>query len=198
MSHFAKDCLEIAGEARHSDRVFLDVATLVLLSIQQPWYGMPRQFADVRRTGRDSVYLFGAKRAGFDYVSEHVGDLRIAAQIAYDRNDLDGLIMRFLDVPCLGLAKASFLAQMTMANGACLDVHNLRSLGLDASATRLAKGATVATKARKVSTYNSAWQAVGDSAYWWDSWCEALLTRSAYHRFNSAAEVSAMHRLPLS
>jgi hypothetical protein len=198
MSHFRNDCVPLACEARHSDKVFLDVASLVLLSIQQPWYGMPRQFADVRRTGRDSVYLFGAKRAGFDYVAEHVADLRIAAQIAYDRRDLDGLVMRFLDVPCLGLAKASFLAQMTMADGACLDVHNLRSIGLDASAMRLAKGATVATKARKVSTYNSAWQSKGDSAFWWDSWCEGLLTRSAYHRFTNAAEVSAMHLLPLS
>jgi hypothetical protein len=198
MSYFANDCIPLACEARHSDKVFLEVATLVLLSIQQPWYGMPRQFADVRNNGRDSVYLFGAKRAGFDYVAEHARALRIDAQIAYDKKDLDALVMRFLDVPCLGLAKASFLAQMTMADGACLDVHNLRSLGLDATALRLSKTLTIASKARKVSTYNSAWQSKGDSAFWWDSWCEGLLTRSAYHRFANAAEVSAMHLLPLS
>jgi hypothetical protein len=197
MSYFQMHCVPLSEAARQSDSVTLDVFTLVLLSIQQPWYGMPRQFADVRAKGDESVYLFGHKRAGYQYVSAHVAELRDAAKRAHDTGDLDSLILRYLDVPSLGLAKASFAAQMTMADGACLDVHNLRRLGLGPSAMRLSKKLKPDSIARKVQEYNEAWRKVGDSAHWWDSWCDALVFNS-YNKFENGFEVSAMHTLPLN
>lgn len=199
MSYFEAHCLPVAEAARRDARVLQDVATLVLLSIQQPWQGMPAQFAHVRAHGAESVYLFGAKRLGYAYVGAYSESLRQAAIEAHAENDLDALIMRYLDVPNLGLAKASFLAQMTMGDGACLDVHNLRHLGLSETAMRLSKKLTDKSKLAKVSAYNSAWRPAGDSAHWWDSWCDYLATRTGRYgnRFNTGFEVSAVHTLPI-
>lgn len=198
MSFYQRDCLDLVAEGLASDKVFADIATLVLLSIQQPWQGMAAQFAHVRQHGRDSVYLFGAKRAGYDYVQEHVRDLRTHAQIARDTGDLDGLLVRYLQIPCLGLVKASFLAQMTMGDGACLDLHNLRRLGLNANDVRLPKAtATERLIAAKISAYNSTWRAHGNTEYWWNTWCENMVGTTYNKRLTSADQVSALHRLPL-
>lgn len=199
MSYFTAHCLPLADAARRDARVLAEVATLVMLSIQQPWQGMPAQFAHVREHGRSSIYLFGAKRVGYDYVQTYAEELRQAAIAAHAERDLDALIMRYLDVPMLGLAKASFLAQMTIGDGACLDVHNLRQLGLSENAMRLSKKLTDATKAAKISTYNAAWRNTGNSAYWWDSWCDYVATRTGRYgnRFTTGHEVSEVHTLPL-
>jgi len=197
MSHFRNDCLDVAGAARHSDKVFADTVTMVLLSIQQPWQGVPAQFAHVRTHGRDSVYLFGAKRAGFDYAQEHASDLRIAAQIAYDKSDLDGLVMRYLSIPCLGLIKASFLAQLTIADGACIDLHNARRLGLTPNDLKLPKTLTDKSKLAKLSAYNATWRAHGNSEYWWNTWCDNMVGTSYNRRLATGAQASAIHRLPI-
>ncbi len=170
---------------------------MVLLSIQQPWQGVPAQFAHVRAQGRDSVYLFGAKRAGYDYAVEHARELRIAAQIAYDKSDLDALLMRYLQIPCLGLVKASFLAQLTIADGACLDLHNSRRLGLTPNDVKLPKALRDASKLAKISAYNATWRAHGDSAYWWDTWCDAMVGTTYNKRIATGAQASAIHRLPI-
>lgn len=199
MSYFKNDCLEIAFEARHSDRVFIETATMVLLSIQQPWQGVPAQFANVRQRGRDSVYLFGAKRAGYDYVVEHATRLRVeGAMIAHDNRDLDGLIMQYLAIPGLGLVKASFLAQLTIADGACIDLHNARRLGLTPNDLKLPKTLRDASRLAKISAYNATWQAHGDSEYWWNTWCDNMVGTTYNKRLTSGAEASAIHRLPLS
>ncbi len=197
MNYFETDCLDVSIEARRHNRTFVETGAMVLLSIQQPWQGMPAQFAHVREHGRDSVYLFGAKRKGFDYLTEHAQELREYAVKCFYEHDLDALVMRYLDIPCLGLAKASFLAQLTINQGACLDIHNLRRLGLAPSDVLLPKTLTNKTKAKKVSAYNSAWQAVGDSAYWWNSWCDNMVGTSYNKRLTSGAQVSALHRMPI-
>jgi hypothetical protein len=197
MSYFQTDCLEVASAARHSDKVFVDTATMVLLSIQQPWQGVPAQFAHVRAHGRDSVYLFGAKRAGFDYVVEHAQALRIDAQIAHDTKNLDALLMKYLAIPGLGLVKASFLAQLTIADGACIDLHNARRLGLTPNDLKLPKTLKDASRLAKISAYNATWRAHGDSEYWWNSWCDNMVGTSYNKRLASGAQVSAIHRLPI-
>lgn len=189
--------MPLADAARASSSVFLDVASLVLLSIQQPWYGMPRQFADVRDKGAASIYLFGAKRAGYEYVKANADTLRHAAIAAHEANDLDSLILTYLDIPNVGLAKASFLAQMTIADGACLDVHNQRRIGLNPRVAIMGKTLTLPFKLKKVSLYNSAWRSYGTSAYWWNIWCDALV-HSPYNRFETGSDVSKMHLLPLT
>lgn len=197
MSYYQADCVEVASAARHSDKVFIETATMVLLSIQQPWQGVPAQFAHVRQHGRDSVYLFGSKRGGFDYVSEHATALRIAAQIAYDKQDLDGLLLEYLAIPGLGLVKASFLAQLTIADGACIDLHNARRLGLTPNDLKMPKTLKHPARLARISAYNATWQQHGNSEYWWNTWCDNMVGTSYNKRLTSGAHASSIHRLPI-
>lgn len=197
MNHFNADCLPVARAALDSDQVFINCATFIFLSIKQPLWGLPNQYKDVQEKGVNSVHLFGAKRGGFEYVNQNVSALRKAANIAHASGDLDALIMAFLQVPCLGLAKASFLAQMTTGQGACLDIHNLRLLGLGPAALTLNKKLPPISQLKKVRAYNSIWQAQGDSAHWWNTWCNNLAA-SPRNRFTTGEQVSQIHRLPLA
>ncbi len=196
MSYFEKDCLDIAGAARANLGVFFDVGCLVLLSIRQPWQGMPAQLRDVKAKGRDSAYLFGFKRDGFDYLTAQAPRLQAIANATHASGDLDAAIRAYLEIPGLGIVKASFLAQMTIGQGACLDTHNLVRLGLPETAFRTPKTLSGAAIDKRIAAYNATWQAVGDSAFWWNSWCDYLATRTR-NAFESGDAVSKTHRLPL-
>ncbi len=197
MSHFKRDCVPVTQAAMNSNQVFINCSLFVLLSIQQPLWGLPAQYKDVQNKGLESVYLFGAKRAGLRYVQENVRALRNSANEAKEANNLDALIMAYLNVPCLGLAKASFLAQLTIGNGACLDVHNLRLLGLGEQALRLNKKLLPASQLTRVRAYNALWQAHGNSAHWWNTWCDNLAA-DPRNKFTNGKQVSAIHRLPIA
>lgn len=196
MSYFETDCLDIANAARRNLGVFFDVGTLVLLSIRQPWQGMPAQLRDVKAKGRDSAYLFGFKQAGFDYLTANAPYLQAVAQECFVKDDLHAAIRAFLNIPGLGIVKASFLAQMTIGQGACLDTHNLQRLGLPETAFRTPKTLSNVALHKRIAAYNDIWQAQGDSAFWWDSWCDYLATRTR-NSFESGLDVSRTHRLPL-
>lgn len=205
-SYFAKDCLWIVDKVQNgTPDSMVGVAALVMLSIQQPFYMMPRQIAGVARDGTTSPYLFGSKRPGLAYVMRNRRELhRSALRCADGAMDLDSLILDYLAVPGLGIVKASFLAQMTVGDGACLDTLNLRTLGLAETAFRLPKTLTVATVRKRISAYNAVWRSIGDSAQWWDSWCDLVATRSHNARgaviqgFEDTAHVSRIHRLAIT
>lgn len=204
-SHFARDCLWIVDHAQRSPDYLPGIAALVLLSIQQPFYLMPAYIRDVARKGDKSVYLFSHKRAGFDYVRANKRALwRMATACHAGEISLDDLILAYLDIPCLGVVKASFLAQMTVGMGACIDTLNLRHMGLQESAFRTPKTLREKSLRKRISTYNAAWQAWGDSLYWWDSWCDRLGERTHNVRgyrigtVDGGAAVSALHRLAIT
>ncbi len=85
---------------------------------------------------------------------------------------------------------------MTVCQGACLDSHNLKALGLDVNTFKTPKSLTVKTIALRITVYNATWQAIGDSAHWWNGWCDFIATLYP-KRFANGAAVSALHRLPL-
>jgi len=191
---FQRDALAIAGAMREEPEILHRTIVMVLLSIRQPWYKVPEQFADVMKRGADSKYLFGFKRDGYEKSRQY--EKIIHKMIFENPDDLDFVILTLMKIPGLGLAKASFVAQMAVGDGACLDSHNLRRIGLTADFTRLNKNANGAIIKSKIETYNEAWKTYGDSEFWWNSWCEALAQRSPT-KFESASAVSTIHRLPL-
>lgn len=188
-SYFETDAKPIGEASRAEPLVFLKTALMVLLSIRQPWLKIPEQFQDVMQIGSDSKYLFGFKRDGYKTVMHNLDHFHGAVK-NYD-GDLNGLILTFMDVPGLGLAKASFLAQLTVGDGACLDTHNLHRIGKDDKFTRVDKSAKNILE--RIEAYNEAWRPYGNSAFWWDSWCDFIGSRYGI----TGAEVSALHRLPL-
>lgn len=204
-SHFARDCLWIVGHAQSSPDYLPGIAALVLLSIQQPFYLMPTYVADMARTGAKSRYLFGHKHSGFHYVQLFKRDLWRSATRCYNgKISLDDLILDYLAIPGLGIVKASFLAQMTVGQGACLDTLNLRAMGLRLDAFRTPKSLKVGSIRKRISTYNAVWSAQGDSCYWWDLWCDMLGARThnargaAIGSLGDGAAVSRTHRLAIT
>jgi hypothetical protein len=204
-SYFTKDCQWIVGHAQASPDAFPGIAGMALLSIKQPFALMPVFMGDLARMGDQSSYLFGAKRAGFQYVREHKADLWASAR-AFKRGDLslDELIADYMKVPSLGIVKASFVAQMTAGEGACIDTINQQRFGLPADFGRSSKHRPSSLPAR-IHAYNAYWQAHGDSAWWWDSWCDHMAERkfnAAGKRptgnLNTGAEYSALHRLAIT
>lgn len=193
MNYFERDAMALVKAAQEDPGVVFRIIIMALLSIRQPWHSVSEQFDDVFGKGRYSSHLFGFKREGYDYAYENMNQIHGTVK---NSQNLDQLIVDLMKVPGLGLAKASFVAQMTVGDGACLDGHNLRRIGLDTSFTRLDKSRSPEILCKKVDIYNEAWKVHGDSAYWWNSWCEALAARP-HSGFSTADEVSFAHRLPL-
>lgn len=196
MSYFHRDCIDISSAALADVQVFKNVGSLVLLSIQQPFITMPNQMADVARNGRESKYLFGHKRAGFDFIGMHAPRLQRIARDAKSSGDLDSLILALLECPNLGIVKASFFAQMAIADGACLDTHNLTRLGLAETFFRMPKTLKLESVHKRIRTYNTVWRNEGDSAYWWNTWCDHV-AKQTRNKFEDGAQVSRYHRLVL-
>lgn len=192
-NYFDRDARALAKAARDDPEVIFRIIVMVLLSIRQPWSKVPQQFEDViNLNGVGSKYLFGFKRLGYGAAYEYKGRFRTLIR-NYD-GDLENLIQKLMIIPGLGLAKASFVAQMLVNDGACLDSHNLSRIGLTPNFTRIDKNVPKDIIRGRIHEYNTKWREYGDSAYWWNSWCENL-ARSG--KFNNASEVSAIHRLPL-
>jgi len=203
---FATDCLWIMERAQASADTFPGIAALVLLSIQMPFYRIPLMVRDVAENDYAAKSLWGWKSNGLHYVRAHKRELHASAQrFARGEIDLDSLILDYLAIPGMGIVKASFMAQLTVGDGACLDTLNLRTLGLSEEAFKLSKSLTVKTVRARIHAYNSVWRGVGDSAHWWDAWCELvakrsfnILGRSIGKPGSAAHDVSALHRLAIT
>lgn len=172
--------------------IFRGAALVVILSIQQPWYSVPAQFADVQAVGSASRFLWGNKRKAWAFLMEH-GE-RLASSIGGNHEEA---ILTLLAVPGLGIVKASFLLQMLTGEGACLDLHNLDRLGLSRDAFKTPKTLKVETVRARIATYCATWRAHGTSRHWWDSWCAHVATVYPKH-FSDAGAVSASHTVALT
>lgn len=196
MDYFARDAKGfIAPKALDNPDSFFSCVVFTLATIQQAFYAVPMILQRIEKEGIDSPFLFASKREGFAYASENRAILQSKARAYVKREiSLDMLILEFMEIPGLGLAKASFLAQMVVGDGACLDRHNLRALGLPESFTKASKDLKPASLLRRVEFYNSTWRKHGDSAFWWNTWCDHVATMYP-KKFANGAAVSALHRL---
>lgn len=203
---FTQDCIWINEHAQKSPDTIPGIVAFVSLTIQMPFYRIGAMVDDVRQNDYAAKSLWGWKSASLHYARANKRELH-AASMAYvaGRKSLDDLILDYLAIPGLGIVKASFLAQLTVGDGACLDTLNLRTLGLTESHFKTPKTLQVKTIRAKIHTYNTVWRASGDSAHWWDSWCDLVAQRS--HNVlgrklgssgNGAHGVSRLHRIAIT
>lgn len=196
MDYFKRDVLAFTSPRALSspDRFFKSVV-FVLATIQQRFDTVEMIVDRLEREGAESRFLFGSKRAGYNYASENRRVLLKQAQaFVKGKNSLETLILDFMEIPGLGLAKASFLAQIVVGDGACLDRHNLRFLGLPENFVKAPKTLQAASLFRRVQVYNETWQKHGNSALWWNQWCDHVA--DIYPRsFANGSEVSKLHRI---
>lgn len=193
---YAEDMPPIADFGLANADNFADVVTFVLLTIQQPLAGVKTQLDDVRKRGAKSRYLFGAKRDGYRYVQDMKAPLFAKVKRAIETRDTAAGIDALLDVPSLGIVKAAFVLQLLGApDAAVMDTHNLTRLGLKPTAFRFAKAAIKRpeTRAKKIRDYLAYVASIGDAGYWWDSWCQYVVTKTRASGFANAHACSLAH-----
>lgn len=86
-------------------------------------------------------------------------------------------------VPGLGMVKSAFTVQMLYNELGCVDVHNVRELGLPPFTSNYSK--------RNRNLYLSV-QSVKTSASWWTDWCD-FMAKKYSKRYDSGWQVSESH-----
>jgi hypothetical protein len=109
---YARDMPLMKAHALASPAGLVDVIGFVLSTIQQPLQSVKAQMAELRASGADSKYLFGAKRIGYRYALEHAEVLHAAVCKAVEVNDAIAAVDILSTIPGLGIVKASFVAQI--------------------------------------------------------------------------------------
>lgn len=190
---YDRDVPLMRAHALASPAGLVDVIAFVLCTIQQPLRSVGAQMADIRANGASSKFLFGSKRAGYQYACDHADVLHAAIVKAVEVNDAIGAIDVLSNVPSLGIVKASFVAQICGLETACLDTHNLKRLGLAETAFKLAKSVKRETKLAKIAHYVGVCRETGGSRHWWNTWCEYVAGNRANRTLTTGDAVSAYH-----
>lgn len=194
---YARDCHAIAQHACASPAGLLDVIEFTLCTIQMGFSTVKLQRRDIAINGASSAFLFGSKRVGWTYSRDNAAALWGEAMAIRDRglDNVDAVtdaVLHFMQIPGLGMVKASFVAQMLGFNVACLDTHNLRRLGLPQSAMKISATLKPASMRRKVEAYVALCQQDG-AAYWWDTWCNYVAGNKANKLLDTGDVVSKYH-----
>lgn len=190
---YNRDCKQIARFALKNPDNLARVTTFVLTTIQAGLATTRNQMLDIDEHGADSKYLWGNKRAGYEYMQEHKAVIFAAIKAAVKAGDAVGAIDVLTNVPNLGIVKAAFVAQMCGLDVACIDSHNCDRLGLARTALKFPKGVKPETKRKKITDYVALTQRTGGSEYWWNTWCEYVAGNRANKSLSTGNEVSMFH-----
>ena len=190
---YNRDCKKIAKFAMKNPDNLARVTTFVLTTIQAGLATTHNQMLDIDEHGADSKYLWGNKRAGYEYMQEHKAVIYAAIKAAVKADDAVGAIDVLTNVPNLGIVKAAFVAQMCGLDVACIDSHNCDRLGLARTALKFPKGVKPETKRKKIADYVALTQRTGGSEYWWNTWCDYVAGNRANKSLSTGNEVSMFH-----
>ena len=89
---YDRDMPLMRAHALASPQGLTDIVGFVLCTIQQPLQSVKNQMADLRAHGAASKYLFGSKRAGYQYAIDHAEVLFAAVTKAVEVNDAIGAV----------------------------------------------------------------------------------------------------------
>ena len=186
----------IQDYAKQSSNNLVDVITMVVLSIQQPWLSVGDQMADVKQNGLDSKFLWGNKRKAYTYITKRKDFIhnQYLAVINSNKSDDDkaySLMNIFLRVEGLGMVKAGFVCQLSAGLVGCIDLHNIRLYGIDEKVLKLPKSLkTKKLRDDRINKYISICHNIGTENLW-DTWCDYLSTKSP--KWSDGFEVSKVH-----
>jgi len=188
---------KIAQYGLNSPDGMVNVVRFTLCTIQQPLSGCLRQIKDIEKNGIQSKYLFGSKRQGLEYTIKnkealHKGLLEIKSRNMDDLARTIEAVYFIMQVPSLGMVKASFVLQMLGFNVACLDSHNLKRLGLDIKHTKVPATLRPETKIKKITKYVKLTRIKG-TEYWWNSWCDYVAGNIGNKALTTGEAVSEFH-----
>lgn len=175
-----------------SDAGLVAVCAMALLSIRQPFRMVKRQMQHVHVHGFSSGYLWGHKRAGLAYVTEHASRLRteLLQVVPTDDTAAEQALEILTQIPMLGLAKAGFVAQMLGFDVGCIDSRNAAEFGLGRSASRFDKSEPEHIRLNRISAYVLLCRSLGGARFLWNNWCSSI-ARDEF--FRTADFVSSYH-----
>lgn len=197
---FNRDAVLIRTEARKSPDVMARAIMFAIATANAPLRHSVNALLWVRALGNrfaslsygeltiaDKSYMGAAMTGNKLGWMQHVWATRSTLYEAYQRLDHIDFWNLLLDtVPGLGMVKAAFAVQMLYNELGCIDVHNLRELGL-------ARTAVNGKTANKRTNYLSI-QTAKTSEAWWNDWCNLVADRYPEY-FDSGDYVSRLHAL---
>lgn len=194
---YKQDVPAIEQHAAANPDGLVDVIEFVLCTIQAGLSTVRMQRNDIAEHGLNSRFLWGKKSEGLAYASKNAfylwGKLHSLKERGRDDpQNITEATLLLMQVPGLGMVKASFVLQCIGFNTACIDSHNLKRLGLKPSAVKVSDKLSPTAKHKKVLSYVFLCQEKG-SEYWWDTWCEHVAGNRANRYLTTADAVSAYH-----
>lgn len=159
----------------------VDVGAFVLCTIQTPLSRVGNQMLDIKRFGNMSKALWGVKRKGYNYISN-------AKSVYYkylveDTPDKDKALDIACHTPGFGLPKGGFFLQCLGYDLSCLDGHNLKRFGIDPKIV----------KRKDINNYIKVCDDIGNSEFFWDSWCTYVAGNRVNKKLPTADIVSRYH-----
>lgn len=106
---------------------FIRIFKFVSLTIQQPFYTMPKQIASINKLKSSSPYVWGSKIKTFEWLKNHPQLLKTMYDAIHNLTDEEALGI-LCEVPGLGCAKGGFVLQLAFGRVGCLDIHNYSSI----------------------------------------------------------------------
>ena len=197
---YNRDVNEIQGFVKWCGTdALVSTGLFVLLTIQAGLSTVKGSMAKVNYEGDDANCLWGKKGDGYTYLKDNADYLYgkmydIADKKGYNSVEACAdVVQLFMQVPNLGMVKASFLAQCLGFNVACIDSHNIKRLGLNPNVVKTPPASMKpATVRKKVEDYVVLTQKKG-SQYWWDTWCEYVAGNRANRALDTGDVVSRFH-----
>jgi hypothetical protein len=155
---YKRDVAIIAEHAANSPQGLVDVAEFVLCTIQAGLSTVKAQRLDIAETGLSSRFLWGKKSDGLAYIQKNADWLWLKLHHLKEKGPSNPDIIAdatllLMQVPNLGMVKASFVLQCLGFNTACIDSHNLKRLGLKPSAVKVSPKLSPEKKRAKVLAY---------------------------------------------
>lgn len=159
----------------------VDLFSTVIATIRTVFKDITVLSNDIRLNEHNSKALWGHKINSYSGVVNQKENLYDLFESSAPENIM---LQKILNIKGLGLAKASFAMQMMGYNVACLDTHNLKTLGYSSS---------YFNNKKRTSEYLAVVKENG-AEYWWNTWCELIPTTPANRKhFNTADQVSYEH-----
>jgi len=179
----------IAEYARQDVANTVKVFEFVGLTIRQSLEFIPDQMQALQKDGLSAKCVWGHKRPYLEHVYDNKNAL---FDMVHSDIDRETLVCELTRIPGLGIAKASFVGQLTGHDTACLDSHNLMLMGLPPRMFRTATTISTELLMAKVKLYQSICDNRGTTQMFWDDWCDHV-AKLRPRSFKNGYEVSALH-----
>ena len=185
---------------RNPDNLFA-VVMMFSLSIQQKWSLVGDMLSDMIENKAESKYIWGNKKSTYDYMTIHKHFIHgqmmavLKSKNLTDHGKAISLMKIFLKIDGLGLAKAGFVCQLVGGLVGCMDVHNIKTYGVEPNSLKLNKNLKTSkgleNNRRKMEKYITLCHDYGTENLW-NSWC-SMIANKYPKDFLDGNHVSELH-----